>query len=207
MKLSIFGGTGRTGRVLVRQALEARHDVRVLARRPAVLEELAHDRLSVVEGDVRDEAAMAEALAGAEAALSTLGPPRGSSDDLLRSAARSIVAGKASTATRRLVWLTGAGVRHEHDEPKLVDRAFVAALKLTQRRLLEDSIAAVEAIRASDLDWTIVRAPRLVDGPGSGDLRVGLVDGDSGTKASRAEVTAFMLRERWIRATGTRCRC
>jgi putative NADH-flavin reductase len=195
VRLAVFGGTGRTGRLLVARALDAGHEVRALARRPATLDETRGERLAVVAGDVRDAEAVSETIAGAEAVLSALGPVADSDADLLSAAARDIGAAAREHGARRLVWLTGAGVRDAGDRPKLVDRAFGAALRLVQRRLLEDSTAAVEAIRASDLEWTIVRAPRLVDGPGGGPLYIGPVGPGSGTKVARADVAAFMLGE------------
>ena len=50
MKLAIFGATGRTGKPLVRQALETGHEVVVLVRTPSKMP-LQHDRLTVVQGD------------------------------------------------------------------------------------------------------------------------------------------------------------
>ena len=50
MKLAIFGATGRTGKPLVKQALEAGHEVVALVRTPAKMP-LPSDRLTVVQGD------------------------------------------------------------------------------------------------------------------------------------------------------------
>jgi hypothetical protein len=74
------------------------------------------------------------------------------------------------------------------------DGAFGVVLRLTQRRLVEDSIAAVDAIRASGLDWTIIRAPRLTDEPGSGELYVGPVGRESGTMVARGHAGAHAAR-------------
>jgi putative NADH-flavin reductase len=72
MKLAIFGATGGTGRQLVDQALEAGHAVTVLVRNPAVFS-LQHERLSLVEGDVRDAASVEAVVTGQDAVLSALG--------------------------------------------------------------------------------------------------------------------------------------
>ncbi|PSQ58127.1 NmrA family protein [Halobacteriales archaeon SW_7_71_33] len=50
----------------------------------------------------------------------------------------------------------------------------------------------VERVRATDLDWTVVRAPRLVDGKGTGDYRAG--DVALGLESvARADVACFIL--------------
>jgi putative NADH-flavin reductase len=41
----------------------------------------------------------------------------------------------------------------------------------------------------------IVRAPRLTDGPRTGEYRVGYVGKNSGTKISRADVAGFILQQ------------
>ena len=60
--------------------------------------------------------------------------------------------------------------------------------------MLEDAERHAEVLKASGLDWVIVRAPRLTDGPATGEYRVGPVGQNSGTKISRADVAGFMLR-------------
>ena len=56
-----------------------------------------------------------------------------------------------------------------------------------------DHILAV--IRGSDLDWTIVRFPRLTDGPRTGTYRVGYLGKDSGIQVARADGADFVLKE------------
>ncbi|WP_207955773.1 NAD(P)-dependent oxidoreductase [Rubrobacter marinus] len=106
-----------------------------------------------------------------------------------------IVAAMKQHGVRRLVSLTGAGVRDPGDRPKLVDRVFSGLLKVLQRDVLEDAERHAEVVRRSGLDWVIVRAPRLTDGAATGEYRVGSVGENSGTKISRADVAGFMLRE------------
>ena len=73
MKLTIFGATGRTGRPLLEQALQAGHEVTVLVRTP---EKLAteNDQLTVIQGDIGEADKVDEADTGSEAVISVLGP-------------------------------------------------------------------------------------------------------------------------------------
>ena len=194
MRLAIFGATGRTGRHLLEQALEAGHEVRALARDPQRLPDGAR-AVDVVEGDALDAAHVAKTIAGTEAVLSALGHARDSPPDLLTRFTENAIAAMLEEGPRRLVVLTGAGVRDEHDEPKLVDRAYGATLKLTSRKLLDDSTAMVRRLEESDLDWVVVRAPRLVEGPRTDGYNVGFVGRLSGVRANRGEVADFMLRQ------------
>ena len=193
MKISVFGGTGRTGRHLVEGALEDGHEVTVLVRDPARLA-VSHERLRVVEGDVLIPSRVEETVAGADAVLSALGHTKTSRKDVQARGTAHIVAAMKGHGVRRILSLTGAGVRDAQDEPKVVDRVFSGFLKLLQRDVLKDAERHAEIIKESGLDWTIVRAPRLTDGPATGEYRVGAVGRNSGTKISRADVAGFMLR-------------
>ena len=53
MRISVLGATGRTGRQIVEQALQAGHEVVAFARKPEALE-MDHERLTVVQGDILD---------------------------------------------------------------------------------------------------------------------------------------------------------
>ena len=95
---------------------------------------------------------------------------------------------------RRLVSLTGAGVPAPQDRPKLVNRLFSLALALFAADALRDGEGLAAALRNSGLDWTLVRVPRLTDDPGTGNVRVGWVGVNTGTKIAREDVADWMLR-------------
>ena len=193
MRIAVFGATGRTGRHLVEGALGDGHEVTALVRDPAKLS-TSHEGLRVVEGDVLIPQSVEETVAGADAVLSALGHTKMSPKDVQTRGTQNIVVAIKKHGARRIVSLTGAGVRDPGDRPKPVDRVFSGLLRLLQRDVLEDAERHAEVLKASGLDWVIVRAPRLTDGPATGGYRVGLVGQNSGTKISRADVAGFMLR-------------
>ena len=193
VKMAVFGATGRTGRLVVERALGDGHEVVVLVRDPGKLG-ASHERLRVVEGNVLIPSKVEEAVAEADVVLSALGHTKTSTADVPTRGTRNIVAAMHKHGVRRLVSLTGAGVSDPGDRPKVVDRVFAGLLKVLQKDVLEDAEQHAEVIRGSGLDWTIVRAPRLTDGPETGEYRVGTVGQNSGTKISRADVASFMLR-------------
>jgi putative NADH-flavin reductase len=194
MKLAIFGASGRTGRPLVEQALAAGHEVVALVRDPARLP-ISHERLSVIQGDVLDAAKVEQTIAGADAVLVALGHAKNSPPNVQTEATRHIVAAMKQHGVKRIVSLTGAGVRDPNDQPKLIDKAFGLALRLLQKDVLEDAETHATVIKNSGLDWVIVRGPRLNEGPRTGTYRVGYVGKESGTLISRADVADFMLQQ------------
>ncbi len=194
MKLAIFGASGRTGRPLVEQALAAGHEVTALVRTPGSFP-IEHERLNIIAGSVEDAAKGEEAVKGADAVLMVLGHTKTSNKDVLTVGTRNIVNAMKKHGVQRLVNLTGAGVRDPQDRPKFVDKVFGFALARLQPDLLRASENQTKAIQNSDLDWTIVRGPRLTEGPRTGKYRVGYIGKDSGTQASRADVADFMLKQ------------
>ena len=194
MRVAIFGASGRTGRPLVEQALAAGHEVRALVRDPSKLQ-TGGERLVVIRGDVLDAARVEETVAGTEAVLSALGQTKGSTKDVQTRGTENIVAAMERHGVRRLVSLTGAGVGDPRDEPKIVDRAITFLLRRLQPDVLEDGVRHAEVIKASGLEWVIVRGPRLTEGPKKGGYRVGMVGKNSGTQISRADLAEFMLAQ------------
>lgn len=194
MKLAIFGGTGRTGQHLVRQALEAGHSVAVLARTPAKLG-MRHANLRVVQGDLHDAACIEATIAGAEAVLSVLGPAANQPDYTISKGTRLILDAMRKHDVRRLIISAGAGVPDPNDEPKLFDHIIRLLLGVISKHVVADMTQVVALVRQSDLDWTIVRAPMLTDGPQSGRVRVGWVGKGTGPRLSRADMAAFLLKQ------------
>lgn len=189
MELTIFGATGRTGRHLLEQALGAGHTVTAFARDPAKLP-VQHERLRVVQGDIRDAERVEEAVRDADAVLIALS----SGNDVLGSAARHILPAMRKHGVRRLITLVGAGVPDRQD-PSSLGRSFMRGLmKVVARDVLKDAELHAEQVRASELDWTLVRPPRLRDGPHTGEYRTGILQLGPAESISRADVADFMLQ-------------
>lgn len=192
VRVAVFEATGRTGRHLVRQALERGYGVTAFARDPGALG-ISHAGLNVVRGDVLDPAAVERAVAGQNAVVSALGHAKGAPKDLQTRGTANIVRAMTEHGVGRFVSLTGAGVRDADDEPKPVDRVFAFLLRTLQRDVLADAANHVEVVRGSGLEWVIVRGPRLTEGQKREAYRVGLVGKNSGTSISRADLAEFML--------------
>jgi putative NADH-flavin reductase len=194
MKIIVFGAFGGTGIEIVKQALEAGYLVTAFVRNPAKLN-FQHDNLTVFQGDVMDVTAVEKAVAGQEAVISALGPTRPPVAGMMETAANNILAAMNKVGIRRLVSTTGAGVRDPRDQPQLIDHMMKGLLTLLAGSVLKDSAANVAVIRDSDLDWTIVRFPRLIDGSRTGKYRVGYLGKDSGSQLTKADGADFVLKE------------
>ena len=194
MKLVIFGATGKTGIPLVKQTLEAGHEVKAFVRSPEKMP-VKHERLELIQGDATDPKAVERAVQGVDAVLSALGHAKGSPDDVQTVATRNIVVAMKRHNVERIVSLTGAGVSDPQDRPKLADRVIKFLLKTLQKSVLEDAENHADVLRRSGLDWIIVRGPMLTEGKHTGKYKVGYIGKDSGMRVSRADVADFMLKQ------------
>lgn len=202
MKIVVFGASRGVGLKVVEQALEAGHNVTAFVRKPSNFT-IKHPNLTLFQGDAMDAAAVEKAIAGQEAVISALGPTRPPVPGMMETSAKNIVAGMKKHGVRRLVSTTGAGVRQPEDKPKLMDHLIGALLNLLAKDVVLDSAANVKVIQTSDLDWTVVRYPRLMDGAHTGKYRVGYTSKDSSTQLSRADGADLVLKElvekKWLR--------
>jgi hypothetical protein len=55
--------------------------------------------------------------------------------------------------------------------------------------------AAAHAVRASGLEWTLVRIPMLTDNPAQGQPKVGLLGKGAGMRLTRGDLATFMLQQ------------
>ena len=202
MKVVVFGASGGLGLQVIKQALEAGHIVTAFVRSPEKFD-VKHTNLTVFKGDSMDIAAVEKVIEGHEAVVSALGPTRPPVPHMMETSAINIVAAMKKHGVHRLVSTTGAGVRQPEDEPKFIDRFIVFLLNFLTKDVVLDSAENVKTIQASDLEWTIVRFPRLVDGEHTDNYRVGFVGKDLGTQVSRADGADFILKEltekKWLR--------
>jgi uncharacterized protein YbjT (DUF2867 family) len=171
---------------VVEQALAAGHTVTALVRSPEKLT-AANPNLRVVIGEATDKSALARALEGADAVISTLG---GSGSVIADSTAAIVAAGRQTGVSRVVVlssWLV------ERDRIDALTRLLTG---IAMGPLIKDKSAGEQALRRSDLDWTVVYASVLTDGPASGSaapvpdrVKLGMSQ-----KISRADVAGWMVQ-------------
>lgn len=193
--IALFGATGKTGRRVLRQALDQGLSVRALARDPNKIG-VADDQLTVIGGDVLNARSVDRVVEGVDVVLSVFGHVKGSPDGLQEEGTRLIVEAMKHHGVTRIVTLSGGGLRADgKDQPKLPDRIIRGLLKLLSGKILADAEAHLEVLQQSGLEWTVVRGPRLTEDAGTGSYGVGWVGGDSTTKISRDDLAEFLLTQ------------
>lgn len=191
MRLLVVGASGRTGGLLVAQALGHGHDVTAFVRDAA--EVAPGERLRVAVGDAADPAALASALEGRDAVISVLAARRGEPAGVYADGTANLVRAMTARGVDRLVVASAAGVGGHKRELPL---PYQALLLLPRLRRDYEAMEAMEGeVMLSDLDWTIVRAAALSNRTQTGHYRV--VEGPvvpKGLRIARADLAALLLK-------------
>lgn len=177
MRLAVFGANGPTGRLVTRLALEEGHEVVAFTRHPAGFP-LQHERLDVVGGDVHDAPAVAGAIDGTDAVVSTLGVPYAKTPITVYSeGVANVMAGMRWAGIKRFACVSSSAIA-VHREPLggfVFERILEPYLVHKLGRTLYDDLRRMEAMVAdSDLAWTIVRPSGLFDAPTVSAYRVAI---------------------------------
>ena len=156
MTVLVAGGTGFIGRAIVSALRHDGHQVRVLSRGGGG-NPFPHDRgVTLVTGDVRDAASLADAVTGVDTVVCAVQFPghpvevkrKGLTyDEFDRVGTENLVAAAKKAGVGRIVYISGAGVGQGRPEEWYVAKDRAEA-----------------AVRGSGLTWTIVR-PSWVYGP------------------------------------------
>ena len=159
----------------------------------------------MIEGDVRDEGTLAHALNGCDAVVSALGTGMGVREvDLLTVATRALVAAMTRAGVRRLICISALGVGDSRNHGGFVfDRIFQPLLL---GPAYKDKDRQEAAIRASSLDWVVIRPAMLTNRAARGRIRATTeLAGVNGGKIARADVAQFVLKQlttnTWLRRT------
>ena len=166
MKIAILGSTGYVGKVLLKKAISRGYEIKTLVRNPEKIVEF-RDTVAIIQGSVFELSSIDSAIEGTEAVLSTIGPPPGKPCDpeQYREAMKNIVAVMEKHAVKRYIHIGGAV--HQGGENEIWDfkRKFLRFfLNLMSKPILIAKELEWEVLKSSDLNWTLVRPPRIKGG-------------------------------------------
>jgi putative NADH-flavin reductase len=194
MKLVVFGASGGTGQEIIKQALDQGPELTAFVRDPKK-QAIKHGKLRIVEGDVlKDQSAIASAIAGREAIICALGVANSlKSAGLIAGGLAAIVPAAKKHEVRRLILISAFGVGTSSRNAPLVPRLMY---RLLLGDVYRDKKAGEDIAKASGLDWTIIHPVMLATRPKTGTYRSGEhLDLRGIPKVSRADVAHFALAQ------------
>jgi putative NADH-flavin reductase len=188
MRLLVLGATGGIGKYLLEYATARGHEVTAFARSPQKIA-LKSGRMRAVSGDLLNANQLAQVLPGHDAVLSAFGPStlrrvstRGQFGEVLSEALER-------SGVRRAVVVSSALLFREQNALGNLLRATLF------RNLIPDMTAMEAALERNGFEWTIVRPPRLTNGPLTQNYSAADGHLPKGMIISRACVADFMVKE------------
>jgi len=195
MRVLIIGASKGIGLETTRQALDAGHDVRALARSATAIA-VSNPSLEKMPGDALKTEDVEAALVGVDVVIQTLGVGFG---DLFRpvhlfsDATRVLIAAMRSQVVKRLICVTGFGAGDSRASISCLQRL---PFQIVFGRAYDDKSLQEQLIKESELDWTIARPGVLTNGPRTGRNRI-LSEASQWRNGiiSRADVAEFLVRQ------------
>lgn len=197
-KVLVIGASRGTGLETVKALLAKNHEVRAFARSTATIP-LDNERLEKVDGDALDRRDIDRALEGVDAVVQSLGVSFGpqtvlKGTTLFSTSSRVLVDAMRTKGIKRLIAVTGLGAGDSRGHGGLLYSALLFPLVL--KRVYDDKDIEEQIVRASGLDWTIVRPGLLTSGAARRRYQV-LTDPKSwrAGSISRGDVGEFLARQ------------
>ena len=160
MKIAIFGATGKTGVALIRQALDQGHEVTIMVRNPERLPRFSR-KINVFTGDFNNKEMVRATIQGQDAVVCTLGSKELYKNSGIRTfGTRAIIEAMAIEGVKRFVVMSSWGIGDSWNNLPLFTKAL---FKLFMPAAREDHEAQELAVKASSLDWTIIRPSGLTN--------------------------------------------
>ncbi len=194
MKVIVFGATGNIGRLAVARTLDDGHQVTAFARRPENLE-IDNPNLVRIAGDAFSPWDVASAIAGHDAVIITLGAGM-SRKSLIRSAGTlNVIQGMQRHGVKRLICQSTLGAHESWSNLNFFWKRIMFGGLL--RPVFKDHELQESLVRASGLDWTIVRPSAFDDGPETGGFIEDVKPSERKLKLkiTRADIAAFLTRQ------------
>jgi len=206
MKLFVVGATGGIGQHMVSLALAQGHvlTAMVRSREGSVSRRLpVHENLTVVSGDVMDRDSVERAMAGGHDAVMAVLSVGGNSREpttLYSEGTTNILHAMKNHGVQRYMGVSASGFVNDPNDPFLVKYLFKPMLQTMLKNPYDDLQRMEAQVKASssnnnNIDWTLVRPARLVDGEATGTYRTALdslVPG--GSSIARGDVADFLVK-------------
>lgn len=174
-KIIVFGANGGTGKEVVKQALEMGYEVTAVVRNLNTFNQ-THPFLNIIKGDVLQRENFEKKVIGKDAVISCIGSGSTKPTTIYSIGIENIITAMNATAVKRLMCISAGGL----DVNPLNNFIMRILTKNILQRILKepynDMRLMEQEVRASELNYTIVRPPRLINKPLTGIYRAKLND-------------------------------
>lgn len=191
-KIAIIGGTGKSGKYLVKQLLNQAFNLKILLRNPQNFS-INSSSAEVVKGDARDYDAVRSLISGCQGVISTLGQPKGQSS-IFSHATRNVIQAMEECNIKRYIVTTGLSVDTAFDNKGAKTEFATEWMKKNYAETTSDKQREYEILSQSKIDWTLVRLPLIELTDSTNEIRVSLED-CPGDKISSTDLARFLIEQ------------
>jgi putative NADH-flavin reductase len=171
MKVIIFGATGFSGQAILAETIKQGHEVTVLVRDSSKVK-IKHNNLRIVKGNVLDSQKVAFVIQNQEAVIQCLGvggKGDGNPTTFISEATKVIVDEMQKQQIKRLIALSNVGAGNSVAfQPWVFTKIILTYFMKWLKVIIDDKNRMEPIIMNSNLNWTIVRCPNIVDKPAKG---------------------------------------
>ena len=194
MKVIVFGATGTVGRLAVQDLLQADHEVSAFARSPQKLD-FADANLRLIAGDAFKAADVSQAIEGHDAVVVALGAGMSRSSMIRSKGTLNVINAMQLHGVRRLVIQSTLGAHESWSNLNFFWKRIMFGALL--RPVFKDHELQESLVRASGLDWTIVRPGAFTDGPAKGGYKEDFPPSERNLslKIPRADIARFLTKQ------------
>ena len=190
IKLAILGGSGKSGKYLVKELLSQGFHLKLLLRNPENFQQKS-PLIEIVKGDARDDESVKSLVSGCQAVISTLGQPRGEAS-IFSQATTNVIRAMAQYNINRYVVITGLNVDTPFDKKGLKTKMATDWMKSNYPKTTLDKQVEFDFLSKSDIDWTLVRLPLIEQTDEKRKVMVSLED-CPGDKISATDLACFLI--------------
>ena len=173
MKVAVFGATGFSGRAILLEALKQGHDVSILVRDASKIK-IKDQKLRIVEGNVMDSQVVASILHHQDAVIQCLGvggKGDGKPTTFISEANKIIVDEMEKQKVSRLIAMSNVGAGNSLSfQPWLFTNFILPYFMKWLKVIIDDKNRMDPTIMNSELEWTIVRCPNIIDKTPKGNV-------------------------------------
>lgn len=199
MKILLFGATGRTGRVILKKAVQDGHDVTAIVRDPSKLDGL---NVTIIKGTPYDTETVKKAIINCDVVISTLNVSRVSDSpwaklrspkDMISRSMQNVISTVRENDNKRVIVMGVLGAGESRKKLPLILKLVLSTSNL--KYAFDDHTRQEELLVKSDTDWTVIRLPMLTEEEGEREIKIKRTNDDTtlNRKVNRESVARFIL--------------
>jgi putative NADH-flavin reductase len=190
--IAVIGGTGKSGTYLVQSLLNNYYTIKLLLRNPENFT-IKNPLIEIVKGDARDYNAINNLIKDCNIVISTIGQPVGE-EAIFSDSTKNIIQSMNFYGIKRYIVTTGLNVNTPFDNKNKKVKMATEWMYQHYPKTTEDKQHEYEILLKSNLDWTLVRLPMIIQTSESFPTETSLKD-CKGENISATDLAKFLVSQ------------